>query len=185
MAENRPAASSLLPLSIVIAGALVGLGLFFGLRSRAPEPVASPAVTTPLAISAPASAASPTSAADVAPASAALTVDPPAPTVSAPRPRADLEKIAADATKELEKLRKTVVDACVAPSLKVQPTPSSVKFSFNFSFGADGKQVGRGVIEDRATSRPDVTACMLGKLTPISVPPPGEPVRVDVSWTLP
>ncbi|MGK4003405.1 hypothetical protein WMF31_12320 [Sorangium sp. So ce1036] len=60
-----------------------------------------------------------------------------------------------------------------------------MKYVFNFTFDARGRQLARGLIEDRETSRPEVTACLAAALPPIAIPPPGATVRVDVPFSLP
>lgn len=91
----------------------------------------------------------------------------------------------AAAAGELERNRAAAVTRCVQPSLAKKPEPAQVKLLFNLTFDAQGKQIGRGVSEDRATSRPDVTQCVTDLLPTLQVPPPGMVVQVDVPWVLP
>ena len=156
----------LTPAAIVLAGGLIGLGLFYGLRTRPAGETPRPAAI--------ASSSSPTSAAPT-------TTPPPGPSETA----ALRARVVLDVTKELDRHRKDVVAACVTPSLAKQPQPPTVRFLFNFVFDESGKQLGRGVNEDRATSRPEVTKCLLEKLQPLTVPPPGERIAVEVQWILP
>jgi hypothetical protein len=168
------------PIAIVAAGALIGLGLFFGLRSQPEAP----------ALSSTALGAAPTASADVP-----LPLGPgPAPTVTAAPTQtaatatsvADRKAVAAQLKAALDQHKKMIVEQCVAPSLAKKPTPDHVNLTFNFSVDASGKQSARGVSEDRETSRSDVTQCVQAKLPALSIPPPGVIVFVeDIVWKLP
>jgi hypothetical protein len=160
--------------AILIAGALIAGGLFFGLRGRDPAPPGAPAVS--LHSSPPAEL--PAVLAPEAP------VLPPGPR-GAPSPALDRAAVVEAAAKALERARAAVVASCVAPSLAKKPAPPQVKLVFSVAFDAEGKQIGRGISEDRATSRPEVTQCVTDKLPALQIPPPGAPVQVDVPWTLP
>lgn len=180
MAPQAPAIST--PVAIIVAGALIGVGLFFGLRGR------------PEAASAPASAPA-TSTGSVAlgpgPIATALENAPPVPggPVTAPATPAstvDMKTVNAQLKTALDQHKKKMVDDCLAPSLAKKPTPASVNLTFNVSFDATGKQVGRGISEDRETSRPDVTQCVQTKLPALSIPAPGASVYVEsIVWVLP
>ncbi|MBL9021246.1 MAG: hypothetical protein JNL21_03555 [Myxococcales bacterium] len=87
--------------------------------------------------------------------------------------------VASDARKELEKQRAALVKACFEPGAK------KVKITLNFTFGADGKQITRGVTEDRETGRDGAGRCVSDKLDPIAVPPPGANTYVEIPWELP
>jgi hypothetical protein len=166
-----------MPVAIIAAGALIGLGLFFGLRSQ----TAGPAL--------PADAASPTTSPVTAPASALLPLPtPPEPPRPGPATAAavDTKAVAASLKLALDQHKKMIVEQCLNPSLAKKAEPKTVKLSFNFSLDASGKQVARGVSEDRATSRPEVTQCIQEKLPGLSVAPPGASVFVDgIEWVLP
>lgn len=105
----------------------------------------------------------------------------PAPAASAP----SREAVARDVAKALEAHRAELVQRCWAPSAAKSAEPKEVRYLFNFTFDADGWQIGRGVMEDRRFARPDVTACMGPLLPRLKIPPPGAPVSLDVSFTLP
>ena len=60
-----------------------------------------------------------------------------------------------------------------------------MKVTYNFTFDAQGNQLARGMMVDRATGRADVTTCLNGAVLTIHVPPPGASVAVDVPFTLP
>jgi hypothetical protein len=85
----------------------------------------------------------------------------------------------------LEGYRAKLISSCWEPAARARPTPSKVKLTFDFTFGADGAQIGRGVSEDRGAARPEVTSCVLSLLPPIRVPAGGASVRVEVPFTLP
>ncbi len=175
MAGEKPLFST--QTSILIAGALVGAGLFFGLRSSQPAPVQPPpAVPPPVATSpAPPGSVSPTPAPQPTSEAAA-----PAPSSSA-KP----EVVRADAKKALDAQRATLVKACFEPSLAKKKDPPKMKLGLNFTFDAQGKQITRGISEDRETARADVLACLSEKLEPITVPPPGANTYVEIPWELP
>ncbi|NUP08468.1 MAG: hypothetical protein HOW73_20655 [Polyangiaceae bacterium] len=169
----------LTPISIVIAGGLIGLGLFFGLRTPTAQPSSS-AVSASAPIHQPA-----TEAATAAGSAASLELQSTKQEARSALASADHKQVERDALAALERQRKVIVDACFSPALAKKPEPSPIKLRFNYAFGADGKQLGRGVAIDRGNSRSDVTNCILEKLPAISIPAPGSVVTVDVPWTLP
>ncbi len=173
----RATSTTPLAIAIVVAGGMIGLGLYLGLRSAGdrPELGSALAASNAPAVAPPSVETALVEAAPVAPLEVASASS------SAHRSR----DVALEATAALDRQRKAIVAACVLPALAQQPEPPTVKLTFNFTFGEDGKQLGRGVAEDRATSRPEVTRCVVDRLNPISVSPPGQRFRVDVPWTLP
>lgn len=163
--------------SILIAGALIAAGLFFGLRGREPAPLPAAGPTPPAAPSAAStSAASPPASSPAPPAAP----PPPAPTATADRAAAT-----AAATKDLERYRAEIVKKCVQPALAKKPDPPQIKLTFNVTFDAQGKQITRGVAEDRATMREGVTMCAMDAIPPLEIPPQGISVYVELPWTLP
>jgi hypothetical protein len=144
------------PISILIAGALIAAGLYFGLRGRAGSGTA------------PAPRAAETAASTA----------PTAPPVA-------VEGVARQAAQALAEARAGLAASCWAPAARVKANPPLAKWTFDFTFAADGTQLGRGVSEDRATSRPEVTACVLARLPPLRIPAPGASVRVNVPFELP
>jgi hypothetical protein len=146
------------PTAILLGSVVVALGLYFGLRGRSEPPV-------PLA---------PPTAAERPP-----EVAPP------PRPAVDRSAVAKQVEAALAKHKKTLTESCLAPSLATRPEPKTVKLVFNYTFDTNGKQISRGVSEDRETSRADVTACVTDKLPEISVSPQGESVHVEAPLELP
>lgn len=146
--------------AILLGSGIIALGLYFGLRSSKSDvppmlPRAGPAV-------------------DRAP----LTPAKPAPIV-------DKAKVAKDAAAALGKHKKALTETCVAPALAKKPDPPTVKYLFNITFDAAGRPIARGVVEDRATSRPEVLTCISDNFPVIQVPPPGQSVLVDVPLELP
>ncbi len=77
-----------------------------------------------------------------------------------------------------------LVEQCLRPSLQARPTPAEVRLTFNVTFDAEGRQIARGMVEDRATSRADVTRCVDERLAALTIPPPGVTVQVDLPVTL-
>jgi hypothetical protein len=167
------------PIAIVAAGALIGLGLFLGLRSQPEATVVAGASTG----AAPTSANAPL---PLGPGPApTLTAGPTQPAAAAPS-AVDRKAVAAQLKAALDQHKKMIVEQCVAPSMAKKPTPDHVNLTFNFSVDASGKQSARGVSEDRETSRSDVTQCVQAKLPALSIPPPGAIVFVeDILWKLP
>ncbi|MFO0589014.1 MAG: hypothetical protein U0441_15800 [Polyangiaceae bacterium] len=160
-------------IAIVLAGALIGGGLYFGLRGReSPAPPPAPVAT------------SPGGAAQTPPQQPGGGVQQPGSPPPA-APALDKASVLAAATKDLERYRADVVKKCVEPAIKKQPNPPIVKLTFNVSFDAQGKQVMRGVMEDRETWHEGVSMCAQDTIPALAVPPPGANVGVDLPWTLP
>jgi hypothetical protein len=161
------------PTAILLGSVIVAAGLFFGLRDRSdPQPPA------------PAPAPSAAALAPPSPAMPAEAVQPVQPAQPA-GPAADRSAVAKQAEAALAQHRKSLTDQCLAPSLARKPDPPVVKYVFNVTFDAEGKQIARGVSEDREAARPEVTACVSEKLPTLTVPPPGQTVRVEIPLSLP
>lgn len=165
------------PQAILIGSVVVAVGAFFGLRDKpAPTPASAPPAS---------SAPSALGAAPSEPAPANAPVRPPEITPAPAAALADRSAVLKEAVAALEKQKKTLLDTCLKPSLAKQPEPKNVKFTLDYSFDAEGKQLARGIQEDRATSRSDVTQCVGAKLLPLSVTPPGQTVRLEIPLELP
>jgi hypothetical protein len=134
--------------AIVIAGALIGMGLYFGLRSR--DRATPPARST----------ASPS---------------PPA------APRLNTEGFAAAA---VEYHRAELVKRCWEPQ-RAGGQSNPARMTLDITFGPDGTQLARGVLEERGAAPPEMTSCVQRILPPLQVPPPGASVRVALPLTLP
>jgi hypothetical protein len=177
------------PRAVLIAGALIGLGLFFGMRDRRPEPAAGSSTSIPAAPITPVGpgAAAPGVADPSRPGEPAGVVPPPATT---PAPGAgNSPMLGAAAAKQvsaaIEQHRKTLLKECWEPSVKKSPKPEAVKLVFNFTFDEQGKQIIRGIHETRDANRPDVTSCVTDKLPPLQIAPPGKNTYIEVPFTLP
>lgn len=141
--------------AILLAGALIGLGLFLGLRSLAPrEPVAAP---EPSAAGAP----------------------PPA------GPAFDLATSQQHAANALAYHVEALRQACYLPAVVGETPPPPVVLEFNYTFDAEGQQIARGSLEKRGASRPAVTECVLAKLPPLRIPRPGQTVTASPTLTFP
>ncbi|MDC0666387.1 hypothetical protein [Nannocystis radixulma] len=149
------------PTAILLAGVLIALALFFGLR----------ATNTPATPSA-APAAAP--AADPSPPPA-----PPAP------PPVDLAVSRQHATNALAYHRGTLRQDCYLPVVASEAVPPALDIEFTFTFDPAGVQAMRGVVETSAESRPTVTQCVLDKLPPLRIPAPGQVVSAVVVLSFP
>jgi len=150
----------LLPLSILLGGAFIGSGLYFGLREREGPSVTAVAVTA----SAP-------------------------PPRAAPAPQPDYpalqEIVARQAAQALEAQRPDMVRACWAPAVAKTPQPAAATYRYNLSFDAEGRQVSLGISEIRGQSRTDVAVCLRSRPLALQIAPPRVVVNVDVPVTLP
>lgn len=183
MADREPDSKPLIttPVAIVLASVFLSVALYFGLRSRETPATSVPAPTTPAA-----TASEPTvQPAPPVPPTAAPTTPSAAPTSATPTGSADPKKVAALVTELLEKQRKTLNDQCVKPSLAAQPSPPTIKLTFDITFGADGKQIARGILEDRENKRAGIGTCIQEKLPSLEIGPQPTSVSLQVPWTLP
>ncbi|WP_437670017.1 hypothetical protein [Sorangium sp. So ce131] len=164
--------------AILLGSAMIAAAVYLGLRhgpaareteAREPEARELEARRDERAPGADAPARSATPAPDATPAPSA-----------APR-----DEVARRAVEALEAHRAALTQRCYTPAMAAQPDRPVVKYIFNITFDAQGRQIARGVIEDRETARPEVTACLATALPPLSIPPPGARVRVDVPFSLP
>lgn len=162
--------------SVLIAGALIAAGLYFGLRDRTPAPSPGPAATSIVS-----SRSAPQGPAQTQP----LPQSHPIPQM--PQASESARNAVRDAAlKELEQFRPAVVKTCVKPALEKKPEPKSIKLAFNISFDAQGGQVMRGIVEDRETAREGVAQCVMQEIPILKLPiQPGVPVGVEIPWVLP
>ena len=65
------------------------------------------------------------------------------------------------------------------------PDGGIARWTFELTFAADGRQLGRGVREDRATGDAPTTACVLENLPPLQLRPIGRPMKTTVALQLP
>jgi len=153
--------STAIVLGLGLAGALIGTGLYLGLRHRSPEQPAP-------------------SARPAAPAGAATAAAPPA----SRRPAATAKDVARQAADALEPHRRALVQACW-PEKGEGQRAGQARYVWNFTFNAEGRQVTRGLAEDRSNPHLGTASCLTQKLPPIEVPPPGRTVYVEVPFQLP
>lgn len=173
--DTRPL---LIPASIVIAGALVGAGLFLGLRDR-PADLGGPALTgvrpTPLA-----------AATAVAASSAAALPEPepartPPPGVS-PAMQARLDERAAAA---VARERPRLVKECWEPSVRKSAAPAALTVPVRFLFDPSGKQIDFAVADVKDASRRDVIECVQKAGLVVVGEPSGEMMATQLSLSFP
>jgi hypothetical protein len=153
-----------IPAAIIAAGALIGLGVFFGLRERAPQANSDPAkyqVTSPIT-------------------SVNQQRAPPVVDMMAVQQGVS-EQISQILDAKKDALRNTCWKSAVAADQSVKPA----RWVFNFTFGPDGKQIVRGIAEQRGTGSAELTQCVTSALVPFEVKPPGVVTSVDVPFQLP
>lgn len=173
--------SLLLPGAVLLGSAIIGAGLFFGLRAQSPAPGAPPPppeTVRPIETTAPPNPAPPNPA-NPAPANPAAPFDLGSPDVKA---RATTDAKAA----VLAEKKANWTAKCWTPALAANKEPATSKYSLSLSFDPEGKQVGQGVSELRdAPSRPDVSSCLSRQPMSLKIPPPGMPVYVEVPLEFP
>lgn len=171
------------PAAILLGSGLIAAGLYFGQQRdhEAGPPPASASVPDLPGVAGP---ALPAARASAAPGAATAPSQPPPQPLVEP-PALAKNEVARRASAALEAQRAQLVERCWKPAVAKIPEPVHAKLVFSFSFDAGGAQTGRGVVEDRATSRADVTACVLSTLQPLSIPPPGAGAFVEVPFSLP
>ena len=159
--SDTPAAGFATPLSIVTAGALIAIAVYLGLRSQAPaQPSSMPfPATSAGGASAPAAPASPSAASN--------------------------DEVARQTAAALEAFRAPLAKRCWAPFAKSNPNVKNARWEFNFTFGADGQQIIRGVADLSDGGAVDATTCVLENIPPLTIPPPHATIRVEVPFALP
>ncbi|WP_437293240.1 hypothetical protein [Sorangium sp. So ce426] len=176
------------PTAILLGSAMIAAAVYLGLRHGPAGVPADPRpageAPSPSAGAASAAGSAARAAGAGAPARAAGP-DAPARHVQPPAPSAARGEVATQAARALEAHRPALIERCYKPAVAAQPAPRGVKYVFNLTFDAQGRQLARGIIEDREASRPEVTACLVDALPPVAVAPPGANVRVDVPFSLP
>ncbi|WP_437685987.1 hypothetical protein [Sorangium sp. So ce176] len=160
------------PTAILLGSAMIAAAVYLGLRHG------------PAAVAPDARAVDGAEAIQAGPAASA----PPVQRAGATAPGVSRDEIARQAARALDAHRPALVERCYRPAASAppaQPEPRAVRYVFNITFDAQGRQIARGIIEDRETARPEVTACLVGALPPVEIAPPGANVRVDVPFSLP
>jgi hypothetical protein len=187
--------SHTLPAAILVAGAMIGAGLYLGLRDRPPA-VASPTRGEPDALT---TDRGPSRAEEVDPPQGGSPQAPPPVGVGpgapedkdgdglppAVAPNGLQEKAAKSVNEELDELRPRIVKECWAPSVKKDPAPAKAMIPARFLFGVDGKQTGYSIAEPEAASRADVSECLRAMNLSLRIPAPGAVVAVQVGIKLP
>jgi hypothetical protein len=173
----------LLPGAVVLAGAFIGAGLFFGLRDRRSEsaPSREDAAIEETAAAPGAGArelpARPSGGAEIMPPPA-----PPAPEL----PSAELQsKVQKQAAESLRALRTRILKECWEPSVKNEAAPARITLQLRFLFDAKGQIIGSSVNDPQERSRLDVSQCVRDMKLPVTVSPPGQTVGVQVELPIP
>jgi len=103
---------------------------------------------------------------------------PQTPTPSVPAP--SLDQLLEQVRQALAKSKPALLKACPTESGK---TPDH--FQIDFTFNAEGRQIARGFSEDRNNVHPGLGTCLSGAFRAITIPPPGNTVRVDAEFSFP
>jgi hypothetical protein len=127
----------------------------------------------------------PPGAAGLAAAPAAAGLPPPSLVTASGRPTPELVSIVAQhARHRLEEARPALVERCVPEARRAGRQGAT--FTFNVTFDRSGREIARGISEDRRFRAPEVASCLrrlpIGSLR---VPPPGAVVGVRVAMNLP
>jgi hypothetical protein len=77
------------------------------------------------------------------------------------------------------------VEKCWAPSFAKSPTPPATTIVFTLSYDPDGRPSTRSVREDFATTRPEVTSCIVKELVVPAITPRGVRTRLEYQLSLP
>jgi hypothetical protein len=190
----KPSRSSftrrLAALSAGVAGAAL---LFAGGRWTAEPPaprrasveiaaVAPPADATPWWVWGDAGAAAP---APAAPAPTSVPAPAPAPAV-APRPVAEAKLVAeASARLKLEGLKQDMISRCW-PESGLGGGRERAQLTFSLAFDASGKEIARGISEDRAAPAGAFARCLRAlPIGSLSIPAPGARIGVKVAMAFP
>ena len=166
------------PASILAGSAIIALGLYFGLRARAPAAALPSSPPAQIPSAEPSSSAAPVSSESAPPPKGA---DAPAPAVSV-RPRSIAQ---ADAAKAIESLRQTIKIRCFDPHKNDPGAPASVKFSYSGGFDAQGVEVARGLSDTRGAFFAPVSKCARELPMDLKIPPPGANISVEIPFEVP
>ncbi len=165
----------LIPLAILVGCGIIGVGVFFGLRSQHP-PTTTASSSGQETSSRPAGATTPP-----------VPTVPPQPSVhTTTKPQADQAAAQTHALAAIAKEKvKTFVPKCWDPALKLEPNPAIAKYTFDVTFDAEGREIARGISDDRSAERRDVAICLRELPPSMQIPPPGALVRVELPLTFP
>ena len=148
------------PTAILLGSGLIAVSIFLGLRSMAPAP---PVVASerPVAVSMPE----------------------PTPVVAPPVASPGLVKQQASEALAYQRLR--LRDVCYRPAVQLAGAGLPAAWTLNVTFDAQGNQLVRGVEEHRGTSTPELTRCIGDAMQPLTVPPPGATIIVEIELRFP
>lgn len=154
----------LIPLSIIVAGTLIGAGLYFGLRATNPNNAADMHIIAPQAL------AETKISTQLAPIAALQ------------------EQVKRQATALLEEQRAGISSRCWPKGPDAEAI-KPLRYMLNFTFAADGSQITRGAATRDRPVNPglaaDITKCVEDVLTPVSVSPPGANIYIETPFQLP
>ncbi len=151
------------PLAIVAAGALIGAGLYLGLRGGA-------GAVRPARV-------------DWAPAPTPPPLPEPTPTVRASYPPDDLRtSVEAAAAEQLLAAQPALRRACWDPSVARTAAPADLTLQVRITFDAAGRSTAIAVADPPDAARLDVAACVRAAAITLEVPPPG--MRVTAALPL-
>lgn len=194
--SSPPRTSHRAALTLAAAGALVLLAFAVGRRSAEPSGQSRPA--GPLAAErAPAAARRPIplhpqgqlqgpTAAVAATPSAPAAVVAPSPLTPLGRPTPALvARVSEEARAVLEAARSEFTGRCI-PGGRLPGGQAGATFTFNVTFDASGREIARGIGEDRRYRAPEVARCLRAlPIGSLRVSPPGASVGVRVAMNLP
>lgn len=161
------ASSHLIPAAIVLAGGLIGTGLYFGLAAR--EPVQPASETASAAPSTP---------------TPPLPSHAPPPAVTS-QPDDEVKRVTAAAEAALAALEPKLRKTCWDPAVGEKPEPSRARWTWDVTFDTRGVEIARGISDVRGLERPDVAECLRRQPLDLRVPPPSKNTRVTLQLELP
>jgi len=103
---------------------------------------------------------------------------------AAPTPIELRDRTVADAKAGLERLRPRLIQSCWS-GLPFQPSVPSVALRFDLTFDADGREIARSVLDAGREGDPAVAECLRAMDLPLTIPPPGATVAVQIDLTIP
>jgi hypothetical protein len=105
-----------------------------------------------------------------------------------PDPAAIAQAVVARATEQardqIESLRAQIVSRCW-PAGGLPGGRSSATLSFNVAFDAQGREIARGISEQRRAPAGEFARCLRKMEAPLSISPPGTNVGVSFAVTFP
>ncbi len=164
------------PIAIIIAGALVGAGLYFGTRTNAPDaPSATPSSTPP-------AVTSPLAPASQNPVTQPLNV---APLQPAPPPGMPQDQVDAEVGKAIEGLRQRIIHDCYEPHKNDAGIPKKMTLGYSGGFDPNGVENARGLSDDRPTFFQPVSDCARKLPMDMKIATPGHTVSITQQMQFP